>query len=207
MLPFRLSNRKGTNLASRLDGLRAQMAEIRAHIEAEFAAKQAELRYSFQRGRAVFDAETSAAHRAAREGAVEFLRQTRLLHLLTAPFIYSLIVPFALLDLFVTVYQAVCFPVYHIEKVHRTDHILIDRRFLAYLNLMQKLNCIYCSYCNGPISYVREIAARTEAYWCPIKHSQRMKGTHDHHAGFVDYGDADAWRERLAQQRVAGRRK
>lgn len=34
---------------------------------------------------------------------------------------------------------------------------------------MEKVNCVYCSYFNGLMSYLREIAGRTEQYWCPIR--------------------------------------
>lgn len=191
-------------MASTLDEILAEIAALQARVEAELANRQEQLRYRITKGRAVFDADTRAAHRAARERFIPFLRRARPLHLLTAPVIYSLILPFALLDLFVTLYQAICFPVYGLQKVRRADHIIIDRQHLAYLNAMQKLNCVYCSYCNGLISYVREIAARTEAYWCPIKHSRRVKGTHEYHRDFVDYGDAEAWAARLAELRQAG---
>lgn len=93
---------------------------------------------------------------------------------LTAPVIYGLIVPFALLDLCVTVYQSVCFRAYGIPRVRRADFIRIDRHHLQYLNALQKLNCVYCGYCNGLIAYIAEVAGRTEAYWCPIKHAQRL---------------------------------
>ncbi len=192
-------------MSSNLDDLRAQIAVLQASLAEELDAKRTQLRYTLHKGRAVFDAETRAAHRAAREGVAEFLSHTRILHLLTAPVIYSLIVPFVLLDLCVTIYQAVCFPVYHIEKVRRGDHIVMDRQLLGYLNLMQKLNCVYCSYGNGLISYVREIAARTEAYWCPIKHSRRVRDTPVYHDHYVDYGDAAAWRAHIAEQRAAER--
>lgn len=188
-------------MATRLEELAEQLAEVQERIAEELEARRAQLRYRVQRGRAVFDDETRAAHRKMREGLGEFLRHARPLHILTAPVIYGLIIPFVLLDLCVTVYQAVCFPVYRIEKVRRQDYILFDRQLLGYLNLMQKLNCLYCSYCNGLISYVREIAGRTEAYWCPIKHSRQMQGTHAHHIGFVDYGDVAAWRARIEAQR------
>jgi len=192
-------------MASTLDEILADIAALQARFEAELASRQEQLRYSITNGRAIFDAETRAAHRATRERFLPFLRRARPLYILTAPVIYSLILPFVLLDLFVTLYQAICFPVYGLEKVRRAEHILIDRQYLAYLNLMQKLNCVYCSYCNGLISYVREIAARTEAHWCPIKHSRRVKGTHACHRDFVDYGDADGWAVRLAELR--GRRR
>jgi hypothetical protein len=102
-----------------------------------------------------------------------------------------------LLDLSVTIYQAVCFPAYGIEKVHRKDYLVFDRHHLAYLNALEKLNCAYCSYANGLIAYVREIAARTEQYWCPIKHARRVIGAHPHYSRFEDFGDAEGYRKRL----------
>jgi hypothetical protein len=63
------------------------------------------------------------------------------------------------------------------------------------LNALEKLNCVYCSYANGLIAYVREIAGRTEQYWCPIKHARRVIGAHPHYAQFQDYGDAAAFRK------------
>ena len=110
-----------------------------------------------------------ARHKAARIGLLDYLASARLAVVLTAPFIYALILPLVLLDLFVTLFHAVCFPVYGIEKVPRRDYVVIDRHQLAYLNGLQKLNCMYCGYANGLIGWVREIAARTEAHWCPIK--------------------------------------
>ena len=181
--------------------LRDALDEIGDDIEAELGRQRERFRYSIERGRVRFDAEVRRGHRAARERLGSFLSHTRPLVVLTSPLIYSLIIPFALLDLFVTVYQAVCFPIYGIAKVPRGDFIAIDRHHLQYLNGLQKLNCVYCGYCNGVISWVREVAGRTEAYWCPIKHARRTSGTHSHYAEFSDYGDADAFRRRLEESR------
>ena len=112
-----------------------------------------------------------------------------------------LIVPFVLLDLFVLVYQAACFPVYGIPKVPRRDFIRMDRHHLAYLNGVQKLNCIYCGYCNGVIAWVREVASRTEAYWCPIKHAARVAGAHARYAEFSEFGDGEGFEAGLARSR------
>lgn len=120
---------------------------------------------------------------------------------LTAPFIYVLIVPFLLLDLLVSLYQFVCFPVYGIPRVRRQDHLVFDRHRLAYLNALEKLNCFYCAYGNGLISYLREVAARTEQYWCPIKHARRVSGAHSRYSHFLDYGDAEGYHDRLEDVR------
>ncbi len=115
----------------------------------------------------------------------------------TAPVIYSLIIPFALLDLWMSLYQAICFPVYGIPPVKRTQYIVFDRQHLAYLNWIETLNCLYCGYANGLIAYVREIASRTEQYWCPIKHALRVKDPHQRYFEFLEYGDAQGYRAKL----------
>ena len=49
---------------------------------------------------------------------------------LTAPVIYAGWIPFALIDLFVTVYQFACFPVYGISVIGPVDDHGADRLFL-----------------------------------------------------------------------------
>ncbi|MCB1398831.1 MAG: hypothetical protein KDJ82_02110, partial [Rhodobacteraceae bacterium] len=123
-----------------LEKLQQRLAQIEDQIEAEFARRRAELRYHLDRRRVVFEEGVREAHRAARVRLWLFLRRTRPMVVLTAPVIYMLIVPFALLDLCVTLYQAICFPVYGIARLRRRDYIAIDRQHLAYLNGLQKLN-------------------------------------------------------------------
>jgi hypothetical protein len=67
--------------------------------------------------------------------------------------------------------------------------------------LFERFNCSFCSYGNGVISYVREVAGRTEQYWCPIKHSRRIVGAHDRYNAFADYGDAEAYNQELVELR------
>jgi hypothetical protein len=130
---------------------------------------------------------------------VRYVLGARPLIALTAPIIYSLIFPLLLLDLFITAYQAVCFPVYGIAKVRRREYLIFDRRYLAYLNALEKFNCAYCSYANGLIAYVREIASRTEQYWCPIKHARKVVGAHAHYSEFAEFGDAQGYKDELAK--------
>ncbi|HKL65258.1 MAG TPA: hypothetical protein VJ886_04025 [Roseovarius sp.] len=179
----------------------ARIRDLQDEMEDEFARRREAFRYGFENGRVVFEAEVRRRHREMRVRLTTFLRGARPMTIVTAPVIYSMIVPFVLLDLFVTVYQAVCFPAYGIEKVRRGDFIRIDRHHLAYLNALQKLNCVYCGYCNGLIGYVQEISGRTEAYWCPIKHAARVGAHHAYYAQFVDYGDAEGFEEGLQQSR------
>jgi hypothetical protein len=111
------------------------------------------------------------------------------------------VIPLVALDLVVSLYQAVCFPIYGIPKVSRRTSIVFDRGRLTYLNALERVNCIYCSYANGLCAYVTEIAARTEQHWCPIKHAQRLQSPHSRYGHFLDYGDAERYRREIEQVR------
>src|SRR5262249_50668365 len=154
-------------------------------------------------GRVRFAREGRELHRRARQNTLRFLRESSVGNVLTAPIIYSMVVPIALLDLWITLYQALCFRAYGIAPVRPSAYIVIDRQHLAYLNAIEKLNCVYCGYANGVFAYVREIAGRTEQYWCPIRHAKRARAPHTHYRHFVDYGDADGYRRRLIPLRDA----
>jgi hypothetical protein len=182
-----------TDIAALVERIRG----LENELETEFAKRREALRYRIVNRRAVFEQDVIRRHRELKAKLLRYLLEARPLAILTAPVIYALIVPFALLDLFVTIYQAVCFPVYGIAKARRGDFFVFDRHRLAYLNAVEKLNCLYCSYANGVIAYVREVAARTEQYWCPIKHAQRLRAAHARYHRFVDYGDAEAYRRHL----------
>jgi hypothetical protein len=65
---------------------------------------------------------------------------------------------------------------------------------------------LFCSYANGLIAYVREVAARTEQYWCPIRHARRLRHPHERYEAFAGYGDPLAYREGLTGLREALRK-
>jgi len=122
-------------------------------------------------------------------------------HVLVAPFTYALFPALVLVDLLASLYHAACFPLLEIPKVKRSEYFAYDRQHLAYLNLLEMVNCIYCSYGNGLISYLKEIFARTEQYWCPIKHAHRVRDTHSHYKNFIAYADPEAFRRDLEKVR------
>ena len=93
------------------------------------------------------------------------------LHLISAPFIWLPLPFIIMLDLVTALYQFICFPIYGIAWVKRSEYILImDRNKLDYLNPLEKLGCMYCGYSNGLFLYLKEVAGRTEKYWCGIMH-------------------------------------
>jgi hypothetical protein len=188
-------------MTAQLDELMAKLRSVEAEIEAELAKRREELRFHLENRRIVFEQEVLRIHREIRTRVSRYLIEANPLIVLTAPVIYSLVIPVALLDLWVMAYQAICFPIYKMPKVRRSDYLVFDRHHLAYLNIVEKINCAYCSYCNGAIAFMREVASRTEVYWCPIKHARRVLGPHPHYHGFADFGDAEAFREKLTQMK------
>lgn len=118
--------------------------------------------------------------------------------LMIAPLIYSVLIPFVLLDIWLWFYQIICFKVYKIERVDRSKYLVFDRGRLNYLNTIEKFNCNYCTYGNGLIAYAREIACRTEQYFCPIKHrNNHFLGQHHRYKDFVDFGNASEYRKKI----------
>jgi hypothetical protein len=186
---------------AKLDSLLGKMQELEKEIMQELRRKEAELFYEVRLKKVRFTEEAAASHRLLRKRLHRYVMDSSILVILTAPVIWSCLLPFACLDLFVSVYQSLCFGIYGIPKVRRSDYLLMDRRRLAYLNFLEKLNCEYCAYGNGVLAYVSEVAARTEQYWCPIKHALRVKSMHSRYRYFFDYGDAAHYRQQIEQVR------
>lgn len=155
-----------------------RIRDLETELEQDISAAQEKWRYKVEAGRVRFEDAVRRHHKELRTSLRRYLRESYLPTILTAPIIYSVAIPFVVLDLWVSIYQLVCLPIYGIARVRRADYFAIDRRKLAYLNGIEKTNCDYCSYANGVLAYVREVTARTEQYWCPIKHSRRVQGSH-----------------------------
>jgi hypothetical protein len=187
-----------------IDRLRAVEAQVEAAFAARDAAKAAEAGLVIEAGKPCFKADALRRQKAHRKPAGLGAIRTPWPTLLTMPLIYGMALPLMILDLSVSLYQLGCFTAWGVVRVKRSDYVVIDRHRLGYLNLVQKLNCVFCGYGNGVIAYAREITARTEQYWCPIKHALKVKGSHDRYRAFQAYGDAEgyvassgAYRERL----------
>ncbi len=174
---------------------------LEKELRTALAEKEREFEYHWAHGKARFEAAVLSRHSSLKLGLPAYLLQSRFLAFVTAPFIYTGIVPFCLLDLFLAIFQGICFPVYGVPKVRRGDYIIFDRARLKYLNLLERLNCAYCSYGNGLFAYAAEVAARTEQHWCPIKHAARLRAPHSRYGHFFDYGDAQQYSQQVEKVR------
>jgi hypothetical protein len=170
---------------------------LEQELQEELARRREKFGFAVRNGRIQFDAATRVRHLGLKTGLYRYVLGARPLLILSIPFIYLVAVPLVLLDAVLSLYQAVCFPIYGIPKVHRHEYFAFDRARLAYLNVIEKAHCFYCSYANGLLAYAREIVGRTEQYWCPIKHSRHVAAAHGRYPRFIEYGDGDSYHREL----------
>lgn len=183
-----------TELVDKINKLEEQLLD-------EIEQQEQKFQYKLEGTKVKFEQSVLEAHRKLKIALLPWLRSSLLRNVLSAPFIYSMIIPIAFMDLTVTLYQHICFRLYNVRRVKRSKYIVMDRHQLAYLNSIEKINCLYCGYGNGVIAYTREIVARTEQYWCPIKHARRVVGAHRRYQNFVAYGDAENYKAELLRLR------
>jgi hypothetical protein len=187
----------------RLESLMAQIRLLERELIVEAKKKEEVFCYQLRDKKVQFTAAAKARHQKLRQGFRRYLMSSRWPVILTTPVIWMCIIPIVLTDLFGSIYQAICFPIYGIPKVVRREYLAFDRHRLTYLNFAEKFNCEYCAYANGILAYFSEIAARTEQHWCPIKHAGCVKCAHSRYKKFFDFGDAEQYRAHLGEVRQA----
>ena len=183
--------------------LLAQIAALEEELRTTLHERESVVFFHIKGKRVEFESSVRQAHLKLRTSLFHWLFITRPLNLITGPIIYSMIIPLVLVDLCVSFYQATCFPIYKVGKVRRGDYIVLDRQHLGYLNFFERFHCTYCAYGSGLIAYIGEIVARTEQYFCPIKHARKVVGTHARYADFLEYGDAEEFEAKLEAFRVS----
>lgn len=188
-------------MTERMQDLASEIVRLQSELDREIQARRKVLGWRLKQGLVEFEQGITTEHRRLRMSVTKFLAGASIGVILAAPVIYSVIVPLLLLDIWASLFQAICFRVYRIPRVRRSQYIVFDRQHLAYLNWIEAFNCVYCGYANGVLAYVREIGARTEQYWCPIKHALKVRDPHLRYYEFLEYGDADGYRGRLEQFR------
>lgn len=175
--------------------------ELEEELRTLFYEQQTQFSYKVAGKRVEFEKSIRKAHKKLKTSWFYWLITVSPRHLLSGPFIYGLIIPLLIFDIGVSVYQSVCFRLYGISLVKRSNHIVFDHQNLAYLNIFEKFHCLYCSYATGLISYAREIASRTEQYWCPIKHAHKLVDVHHRYADFLDFGNAENYQKNMDEIR------
>ncbi|MBT3529563.1 MAG: hypothetical protein HOF74_12515 [Gammaproteobacteria bacterium] len=167
----------------------------------ELKDQEEKFQYKLEGTKVKFEEAAARAHKKVKRNIIPFFRKSTLRNTVSAPFIYSMIIPLAFMDLTMSIYQHICFRLYGIPRVRRGKYIVLDRQYLAYLNGIEKLNCMYCAYGNGVIAYSGEVISLTEQYWCPIKHARSVAGTHKRYQQFLSYGDGEDYHTQVLKFR------
>lgn len=187
----------------RIHQILSQITALEDDLRSALNEQQSSIFFQIKGRRVEFEQSIKEAHSRLKTNFFRWLVTNRPQNLITGPIIYSMIIPLLITDFFVTFYQWTCFPIYGIKKVRRSDYIVYDRQQLNYLNFIEKFHCTYCAYGNGMIAYVTEVIARTEQYFCPIKHARKILGTHARYERYLDYGDAENYEKKLEEYRRA----
>lgn len=181
----------------RIRQLLGQISALETELNNAIEEQESCIRYQIEGKRVVFEQALRKAHLRLRMNVFSWFLTVRPLNFFTAPVIYGMILPLVMFDLCVSFYQLICFPIYGITRVRRSDYIVLDHRHLAYLNVIEKVDCMFCSYAVGMLAYATEVTARTEQYFCPIKHARKTLGAHARYAQYLEYGDADNLHDKI----------
>ena len=142
-------------MTERIQELLRNIKKLEQELMDELQKKGQEYRYEIKNKKVYFEKGIKKHNKRLSKKIRYYLKDAALLNMITTPLIWSCLVPALLLDLAVTIFQFICFPVYAIPKVKRDDYIVFDRQYLSYLNVIEKINCSYCGYFNGLIAYVQ----------------------------------------------------
>lgn len=161
----------------------------------EYKKLRKKYNFNYIKWKIVFSKEEKEKNKKKKRPFIKALFNARVREVISAPFIYVMIIPAVILDIFLFMYQNTAIRLYGIPLVKRGEYIKLDRKSLDYLNWFEKVNCLYCSYVNWLFSYAVEIAGRTERYWCPIKYANKKKWWHSLEKEFADFWDAEGFKE------------
>lgn len=196
-------------MEARVKQLLDQMQALEDELAQVLKEQQSTIYFEIKGKKIEFEQSLIEAQRKLKKSFFHWLITYRPQNLITGPIIYAMIVPLLIVDIFVTLYQWACFPIYGIKRVPRGRYIVFDRHHLSYLNFIEKFHCAYCEYANGMVAYITEVLARTEQYFCPIKHARKLVAPHSRYARFIEYGETvdyearlEAYRQQLEQEKA-----
>lgn len=169
-----------------------EFSELEEELATVHHERQERLHYRIEGSKIRFEENLHRIHHELKTGVFAWLCKSELHNVESAPFTYAMLFPFVLLDVFLFVYQSVWFPLYRIPNVKRSNIIILDRHQLGYLNVIDRLNCMYRGHVDGLLAYSRQILSRTETYSCPIKRARKVLDPHRRYARFTNFEDYEA---------------
>ena len=178
-----------------------EIEAMKVKLGEEIALQEDHISYEIKNGYVQFEKDVLGKQKENMKNLFAWFAEIPFSHLLTSPIIYGMIIPAIFLDVILFLYQQIIFRIFRFEFLKRGDYIIFDHQYLGYLNAIEKLHCMYCSYFNGLMQYASAIASRTELYFCPIKHAKKIAYHHDYYNEFFSYGDEDKYQVKLKELR------
>ena len=188
-------------MSDRIKEIIEEIETMKKKLGEEISKQEEYVNYEIRNGYIKFEEEMFDSQKQNMMHLWDWFREIPLLQLLSAPVVYMMIVPAIVLDIMLFIYHNVVSRVFKIKFGKRSDYIVFDRQYLGYLNVVEKLNCLYCAYFNGLMQYASSIAARTEFYFCPIKHAKKIAYKHEFYHTFLPYGDGNEYQKKLKELR------
>ena len=97
-------------MSDRLTEILEEISGLEKEIQQEIKRKEEEFEYKIRKGKVIFEDEVLKLQKAFSRPLFRYLMGARPLNVLTAPIIYALIIPAALVDSCIFLYQLICFP-------------------------------------------------------------------------------------------------
>jgi hypothetical protein len=116
------------------EDLLKQISILENELQRVISEKEHEFRYTWSKRESPVRKGSPSSTCSVASRSVSYVLHSRTLVVLTSPLIYLMVIPFVLLDLLITTYQAACRPVDGVPRVARADYIILDRSQPAYLN-------------------------------------------------------------------------
>jgi len=101
----------------RIADIMAIIHKLEGDLEVELAQRRLDFDYTIDNEKVKFQEYVLKRHRQMRSHWLSYILKARPSVALTAPIIYAMVTPFAMLDIFVTLYQLICFRAYGISIV------------------------------------------------------------------------------------------
>ena len=182
-------------MKSKINKILEEISLKKEELFSEYEKAKEKYGFKIEGKKIIWNNDKTKEHKKSKKSVFDTIFSATIREIISIPFIWMMLIPGVFLDIWLFIYQYTALKLYKVPLVKRSDYVVFDRKQLAYLNWIQKLNCIYCSYFNGVMQFAVEVAGRTEKYWCPIKHARKKSWGHDWEEYFADYGDAEGFKE------------
>ena len=182
-------------MKTRIHKLFEDIKHKKDEIALEYEKLKEEYGFRIEWRKIIWNKEKKEELKKEKKSILDSIFSATIREILSIPFIWMMLIPAIFLDIWLLIYQQTALRLYKIPLVKRSDYIIFDRWQLVYLNWIQKIDCLYCSYFNWVMQYSVEIAWRTEKYWCPIKHASKKAWEHAWEEYFADYWDPKWFKE------------